>query len=814
MNVAEKKSIDILADRVDRLACSKCGHHMDLAEVDPFTEIVCPKCQFKQVAPMRLGSFLLIAEMGKGGMGSVYRAFDQTLGRYVAIKVMQKKLAADKTFAENFVREARAAAALNHPHVVQIYSCSQEKGQLYIVMELVDGGRMDKMMEGGKQLDEVVTLEVGVQVAQGLLAASDIGLIHGDIKPANILFDKQKRAKVVDFGLARFAAQQHLQPGEIWGTPYYIAPEKVRSQKEDLRADIYSLGATLYHALAGEPPFDGETAKEVVLARLKNPAKGLRTVRPTLQPETADVIARTLESDPSHRYPTYKSLLADMEEALRVARQRHGMPPPDESRSSKLPWVIGGVVVAAMIGGAVYWFGGEEEPDPAPAPPRHIADPTPEVAPPTPPPDPEIVFAEQPFPEEVQEQIEAAITHWISGNIADYEAAMDDLFRAMPRLGVERPWVGVLQALPAWQEQRDRDVERYLRGVPDAQLRDLGEGVAHPGAMPQGVGRFMLGRIEDQDLQQVARAWPESEWFAEWLHFIRAIHYLRRGWINEAEELLGEYIDLSAGDVRWPYYFQPLAQQWLAPIRHWRALEQSVAEQEPEEALQTLQDYRREVRDVTYLHGAIDDQIQQVQNLIREAEAEKAREAEQAQQARIDQDVARIQSAREEVRSLVQRRDFRRASTRFRQLAMPLETDEGRALMQEQIQKYNRLEELRSFLIEQIQRRPAPVQISPELRGQTDGATSTRINVSLGAHASMPLEWHDVSDRVFANWVDFYISDKADSEQAEHLLSVALMLYEVGALRPARIYADRATTLNRRLRATVNEWMPDLNQDE
>ncbi len=789
---------------------------MDLTDVDPFTEIVCPKCQFKQITPMRLGSFLLIAEMGKGGMGSVYRAFDQTLGRYVAIKVMQKQLAADKTFAENFVREARAAAALNHPHVVQIYSCSQEKGQLYIVMELVDGGRMDKMMEGGKQLDEVVTLEVGVQVAQGLLAASDIGLIHGDIKPANILFDKQQKAKVVDFGLARFAAQQHLQPGEIWGTPYYIAPEKVRSQKEDHRADIYSLGATLYHALAGEPPFDGETAKEVVLARLKNPAKGLRTVRPNLQPETADVIARSLESDPAQRYPTYKSLLADMEEALRVARQRHGMPPPDESRSSKMPWVIGGVLVAALVGGALFWMRGEEEPAVAPAAPPHVADPTPitppEVTPPQPPPDPEIVFAEQPFTDEMQERIEAAITHWIAGQTAAYEGAMDELFRTMPRLGVERPWVGVLQALPAWLEGRGRDVERFLRGVPDAQLRDLGEGVAHPGAMPQGVGRFMLGRVDSQDLRQLANAWPD--WFGDWVGFVDAIHYLRRGWINEAEELLAAYIAVSPGEVRWPYLFQPLAQQWLAPIAHWREVLQQVERQELQQALRTLQNYRREVRDIRYLHGAIDNQIRQVQNQIREAEAEEERAAEQALQGLIDQDLEKIQAARQEVRALVLRREFRRASTRIRQLAMPLETDQGRAALQQQVQKYERMENLRTFLIDQIQRRPAPVQISPELRGQTAGATTARINVSLGAHASMPLEWQDVTDRMIANFVDFYITNKSDTDQAEYLLSLAILLYEGGALRPARIYADRATSLNRRLRADVNQLMPSLNQDE
>jgi serine/threonine protein kinase len=305
--VPNEETISILADPVEKIACRKCGAHLDVSRMPSFSAVVCPQCGLKQMVPALLGQFLLLELLGAGGMGAVYKALDQALGRYVAIKVMKQAMGNDPQFVENFLREARAAAAINHRNVVQIYSCGQEKGQPYIVMELISGGRLDEQIGKGEPLDEVRVLEIGVGVAEGLKAANDIGLIHGDIKPANVLFDKEGTAKVADFGLARFIAWQQNRGGEVWGTPYYIAPEKARGQKEDNRSDIYSLGATLYHALGAKPPFEGQTATDVVLARLKNPAVSIRVVRPSVQPETADVIGRRpaafIARRRKHRWP-------------------------------------------------------------------------------------------------------------------------------------------------------------------------------------------------------------------------------------------------------------------------------------------------------------------------------------------------------------------------------------------------------------------------------------------------------------------------------------------------------------------------------
>jgi serine/threonine-protein kinase len=267
--------------------------------------------------PTDFGQFVLEKELGHGGMGSVYLGRDKMLERPVAIKVMLKSMGEDPEFIERFKREAQAAARLNHPNIAQIYSFSIQDGQPYIAMELVSGGSLDKeMSQNPGQLDPVHIMTIGKQVAEGLSLAAQSGLVHGDVKPENILFDEEGNAKLVDFGLAAMQGDS----SEIWGTPYYISPEKVRRQKIDLRADIYSLGATLYHAVTGVAPFEGADATEVVTARFNGPAKKPSEVRSDLPPELDSILLRMLEVEPAMRYPTYESLLSDINRYLATFR--------------------------------------------------------------------------------------------------------------------------------------------------------------------------------------------------------------------------------------------------------------------------------------------------------------------------------------------------------------------------------------------------------------------------------------------------------------------------------------------------------------
>ncbi len=349
------ESEDIIADRVDELVCGKCGATLDVSQVPAFASVACPHCKAPQVVPVGFASFLLVKELGRGAMGVVYEAVDEALRRLVAIKVMRGVLAKDAKFAEQFMHEARALAALNHRNVVQIYSCGEEKGQLYIAMELVRGGRFDDLVSAGEPLGERFILKVAIDVVQGLAAACHIGLFHGDVKPQNILFDLENTAKVVDFGLARFRGEHAGQEGQIWGTPLYIAPECARSQLPDKQSDIYSLGATLFHALVGNPPFVREKIIDTVLARLQEPPPDIAKLRSDLHPETSAVVGRMLKADRFERYPNYESLLEDLRSALAASGAAVGKKPKRKSRAPVIVIALVVLALAAAVVGGLKW---------------------------------------------------------------------------------------------------------------------------------------------------------------------------------------------------------------------------------------------------------------------------------------------------------------------------------------------------------------------------------------------------------------------------------------------------------------------------
>lgn len=313
--------VQIVTEPVSSTACPKCGAILNVAGRQAFSDIRCAACGFQFEVPARFGNFLLLQVLGMGGMGAVYRARDEALNREVAIKVMQKRLGDDPAFIESFQREAQSAAKLNHPNIAQIYSFGQALGQPYIVMELLSGGSLDRMMADQGPLDPAVVFRVGLQIAEGLREAAEAGFVHGDVKPENILFDNDKNAKLLDFGLA---AMNKAPAAEIWGTPFYIPPEKVKKQPTDFRSDIYSLGATLYHAIAGVPPFDGADISAVVKARFISDPVPLRSLRGSVVPEEVDaIILRMMAKEPSRRFPTYGSLLSDIRRYLAKAGPVH-----------------------------------------------------------------------------------------------------------------------------------------------------------------------------------------------------------------------------------------------------------------------------------------------------------------------------------------------------------------------------------------------------------------------------------------------------------------------------------------------------------
>jgi serine/threonine protein kinase len=214
---------------------------------------------------------------------------------------------------------------VNHPNVVQIFSLGTDHGQFYVVMELVDHGSLDDLMESQGRVPEHQVLDIGIQIARGLRAAHRKGLIHRDVKPANILFADEQAAKIGDFGLAAFATQQSQNTGSdgvLWGTPPYVAPERLCNQPEDVRSDIYSLGATLFHAVAGKAPIESTTNSATELYALKQHPSDLRAITPKVSGPTTRLLQRMIAPDPKERFSSYDELLAELDAARRTLEIR------------------------------------------------------------------------------------------------------------------------------------------------------------------------------------------------------------------------------------------------------------------------------------------------------------------------------------------------------------------------------------------------------------------------------------------------------------------------------------------------------------
>jgi len=251
-------------------------------------------------------------------MGTVYRAYDMSLNRLVAVKILKRELTDDQKFVATFLREVQITASLSHPNIVQVFSFGERDGHQYLVMELIDSPTLDDMIVERKRLSEAEVLDVGIGIASGLAFALEQGnLIHRDIKPGNMLFGPDHTPKVVDFGLALTPETTDHFAGEIWGTPFYVSPERLEGEVEDFRSDMYSLGVTLYHALAGRPPFDASTAELVATKHLTATPLPLKTYAPRISEQTAYAVMRSMARHPDQRYSNYHEMIEQLQDAKR-----------------------------------------------------------------------------------------------------------------------------------------------------------------------------------------------------------------------------------------------------------------------------------------------------------------------------------------------------------------------------------------------------------------------------------------------------------------------------------------------------------------
>ncbi|RIK82767.1 MAG: serine/threonine protein kinase [Planctomycetota bacterium] len=262
-----------------------------------------------------LGDYRILRRLGAGGMAVVYLAEQRSLGRRVALKVLQPSLARDGSYVQRFQNEARAAAALVHANIVQIYEVGQLDGVHFIAQEYVAGKNLGEVLRRQTALAPQLVLDVLRQVAAALCKAADAGIVHRDLKPENILLAHSGEVKVADFGLARMEsadAKTLTQVGVAMGTPLYMSPEQIEGRPVDVRSDIYSLGVTSYHLLAGTPPHTGDTALAVALQHLNAAPRPLENVRGDVPSGLARIVHRMMAKRPEQRQQTAGELLAEL----------------------------------------------------------------------------------------------------------------------------------------------------------------------------------------------------------------------------------------------------------------------------------------------------------------------------------------------------------------------------------------------------------------------------------------------------------------------------------------------------------------------
>jgi eukaryotic-like serine/threonine-protein kinase len=262
-----------------------------------------------------LGDYQVLRRLGSGGMAEVYLAEQRSLGRRVALKVLQPALARDASYVLRFQNEARAVAALVHANIVQIYEVGQADGVHFIAQEYVAGKNLGELLKRQPALAPRLVLDILRQVAAALCKAAEAGIVHRDLKPDNILLSHAGEVKVADFGLARMEsveAKTLTQAGVAMGTPLYMSPEQIEGRLVDVRSDIYSLGVTCYHLLAGAPPHQGETALAVALQHLNTPPQPLENVCGGLPEGLARVVHRMMAKRPEQRYQSPQELIADL----------------------------------------------------------------------------------------------------------------------------------------------------------------------------------------------------------------------------------------------------------------------------------------------------------------------------------------------------------------------------------------------------------------------------------------------------------------------------------------------------------------------
>ncbi len=755
--------------------CPQCGTGVKFRVDLHSSRRSCPHCGY--VLPTRIAHFKLVDIIGAGGMGAVYRGLDTSLERSVAVKVMREDFANNPQFVENFLREARAAAALNHPSIAQIYSFGEQNGRYYLVMELLPGGSLDDRIEEDHRLSELEALDIGIHIANGLRAAHERGLIHRDIKPGNILFAQDGSAKLVDFGLARFAAKSTQAPKEegIWGTPYYIAPEKVSDNKEDFRSDIYSLGGTLFHAIAGRAPFEAGTSTEVVLKHLRSPAVSLRAFAPDCTSQTAEVIGRMLKRDPADRPQTYDELLNDFAYAKRFALEKK---PPEhvEAESDVSVGMLVGTILLMVLCvalGVWFWFhrtqflgeSGAGKPD---LNPPGLASNPPPTAVETTKPSPSSTPPSKPPPPDYALQMEQAHDAAGRGQFAQALGQFENIQRNLPPDHDLLPWARLDAAQTRMLLGRDSEANPILSALMGTNTPDSLEKPVPPARYPAFAAMVLTCKIPDEELEKWLE--PLPKWMRALARFEAGLADSRQDRLAETANHWKLYAQSEVDDPhRWAYAYQPMAHDFVDQFEQFRSLEKDVetlkAASKFQEIQQLLQDSQARWQSPLII-GRVKQFIEtnrQAMAALQRAQEEK-RKADTARLSETEQKM--LDAVRAKEPQLMANYQFEALLAEWKALEPQIKIDQNRRVVQYHMAVHQCLSNFRADLIQDIQSFPydrermvtrGNLRMVGKLYQVKDGKLWFRKELGPDQMAEMSCRWQDITPSSFLDLGDYYI---------------------------------------------------------
>jgi serine/threonine-protein kinase len=348
-------------NRADSRFCHKCATPLQVGQTEPAEQTLTLEISREGLTRGTLfaGRYEVIEELGRGGMGRVYKVYDRKIGEVIALKVINPEISLNQRAIDRFRNELRFARKIGHRHVGRMYDLGEDGGKFYITMEYVEGENLKSFIRRSGQLAPRKAVSLARQVCEGLAEAHRLGIIHRDLKPQNIMIDREGNARIMDFGIARFTEADGLTgSGMMVGTPEYMSPEQAETTEVDKRADLYALGVILYEMVTGRVPFAGETPFAVLVKHKQEPPEDPQESNPLVSEAVTRIILKCLAKERAARYQTAEELLEDLasveselpqaeKTAVSLVRRRKSRP------IKPWLWAGGGVVLVAAL--ALIW---------------------------------------------------------------------------------------------------------------------------------------------------------------------------------------------------------------------------------------------------------------------------------------------------------------------------------------------------------------------------------------------------------------------------------------------------------------------------